>query len=84
MTTNVYIVVPKLFIQLNLVLYGLKMIPMPYVHYGFLSPLHNFYTTVTAYHTDLVGEAIHFLACNYELQIRDSGGTFDVSRVLYC
>jgi hypothetical protein len=45
------------------------MIPMPSTHYGFLSPLHNFYTTGTIYHIDLVEEAIHFLACNYELQI---------------
>jgi hypothetical protein len=34
-----------------------------------LSPLHYFYTTATTYHIDLVGEAIHFMACNYEFQI---------------
>jgi hypothetical protein len=69
MTVDVYIVVLKLFIRLNPVCHRQIMIPMPSTHYGFLSPLHNFYTTGTIYHIDLVEEAIHFLACNYELQI---------------
>jgi hypothetical protein len=68
-TANVYIVIPKLFIQLNPVRHGQKMTPMPSAYYGFLSPLHYFYTTATTYHIDLVGEAIHFMACNYEFQI---------------
>jgi hypothetical protein len=38
-------------------------------HYGFLLPLHNLYTIGTTYHIDLVEEAIHFLAYNYEFQI---------------
>jgi hypothetical protein len=69
MTTDVYIVIPKLFILLNLVCDVKKMIPMPSAQYGFMSPLHKIYTTTTTYHIDLVGEAIYFLAYNYELQI---------------
>jgi hypothetical protein len=59
MTADIYIVVPELFIQLNPVRHGQKMTPMPSAHYSFLSPLYNFYTKAPAYHSDLVGEAIH-------------------------
>jgi hypothetical protein len=52
MTVDVYTVVPKLFIQPNLVYHRPKMTAMPSVPYGFLSPLHNIYTTATAYYTD--------------------------------
>jgi hypothetical protein len=69
MTADVYIVIPKLFIQLNPVRHRQIMTSMPFAHFGFLSPLHNFYTIGTTYHIDLVEEAIHFLACNYDLQI---------------
>jgi hypothetical protein len=84
MTADIYIVVPKLFIRFNPVRHGQEMTPMPFVHYGFLLPLHNFDTTATTYHIDLFEEAIHFLTCNYELQIRDVGGTVDVPQVPYC
>jgi hypothetical protein len=69
MAANVYIVVSKLFIRLNPVYQGQKMTPMPSAQYGFLSSLHNIYTTATTYHIYFVGEAIYFLACNYEFQI---------------
>ena len=68
-TADVYIVIPKLFIRLNPVCDGQKIAPVPSAYYGFLSPLHYFYTTATTYHIDLVGKAIHFLAYNYEFQI---------------
>jgi hypothetical protein len=55
MTTDVYIVLPKLFIQLNLVHHGQKMIPISSAYYSFLSPLYNLYTIATAYLIDLVG-----------------------------
>jgi hypothetical protein len=47
MASDVYIVVPKLFIRRNPVRYRQIMTPMPSAHYGFLLPLHNFYTTRT-------------------------------------
>jgi hypothetical protein len=83
MTADVYIIIPKLFIRLNPVRHGQKMTPMPSAHYGFCHLCIIFYTTTTTYHIHLVGEAIHFLACNYKFQIGDSGGTFDVQRAPY-
>jgi hypothetical protein len=70
MTADVYIVVPKLFIQPNPVCHRQIMTPMPLhttasCHLCIIFILHELLITLT-YHIE---EAIHFLAYNYKLQI---------------